>query len=152
MSKRYPIKWSEADLKEAKRVLKNFNAKLARIEKKNPKAKSYLPKFAKEGKDEYGNRTIEFTDRLSMDQLQSMIYSRQDLNREINALKRFSRRGAEEVKKLDGTNNNIKITKWQNEEMSRRLVFINKRRNERRNEISEIIIKDANELVGYRVA
>lgn len=152
MSKRYPIKWSEADLKEAKRVLKNFNAKLARVEKKNPKAKNNLPKFSKHGEDEYGNRIVEFTDRLSLEQLQEMIYSRQDFNREINALKRFSRRGAENLITIDDTDNNIKITKWQNEEMNRRLVHINRRRNQRRNEISEIIIKDVNEQAGYRVA
>lgn len=152
MSKRYPIKWTEADLAEAKRVLKNFNAKLTRVENKNPKAKANLPKFAKQVQDEYGNNLVEFTDRLSLDQLKEMIYSRQDFNREINALKRFSRRGAEQLITIDDTDNNIKITKWQNEEMNRRLVHINRRRNERRNEISEIIIKDVNEEAGYKVA
>lgn len=132
MSKQHKIKWREADLQELNRVVKNFNAKLRRLEKKNPENAKYLPKFSKTVYDEdIGEDVIVFTDRLSVNQLKDLINTRRDFNREINALKRFSRRGAEEIVILPDTENNIKTTKWQRTEMNRRLANINKLREER---------------------
>lgn len=151
MSKQYRIKWTEADLKELNRVVKNFNSKLARLEKKDPKNANKLPKFSKEVFDpDLRENVVVFTDRLSVNQLKEMINTRQDFNREINALKRFSRRGAEKLVSIDNTDNNIEITKWQKEEMNRRLVYINKRREARRDEISKIDIVDKGESAGYK--
>jgi hypothetical protein len=43
MSKRYNIKWTQADEQELKKAVKNFNAKIDYHAKKDPKNKSALP-------------------------------------------------------------------------------------------------------------
>ena len=95
MSRKYNIRWSEADEAELKRVVKNFNAKLTRLANKDPQNKNALP------------------ERVSAAQLRDLIETRQDLNRELNALRRFSERGAEELVDVPDNDYNLKITKWQ---------------------------------------
>ena len=93
MSRKYNIRWREADEKELQRVVKNYNAKLSRLAKKNPEMKNALP------------------DRVSAAQLRDMIETRQDLNRELNSLRRFSQKGAEELVEVPDNDYNLKITK-----------------------------------------
>ena len=107
MSKQNRINWRDSDKQELKRAVKNFNAKIKRLEKKNPSNKNVLP------------------EKVSVAQMQELINTRQDLNREINALKRFTKRGAEEIVDVPGTDYNLKITKWQRTEMNRRAAIIN---------------------------
>lgn len=142
MSKYHRINWRESDEQELRRVLKNFNAKLARLEKKNPQISKYLPKF-------YDEKQEKFTDRLSVNQLKSLISTRQDLKRELNALKRFSKRGAEEIVVLPDTDYKLKTTKWQKTEMNRRIAGINKRRANRLKEIEETPMTSRGEELGY---
>lgn len=152
MSREYKIKWRDSDLKELNRVVKNFNAKLSRLEKKNPDQAQYLPKFWKNGVDENGSQIVEFTDRLTVTQLKELINTRRDFNREINALKRFSRRGAEEIINLKdeyNLDNNIRLTKWQKTEMNRRLPHINRVRGERLEELDKIDITRGKKKQGY---
>lgn len=149
MSKQHKIRWRESDLKELNRVVRNFNSKLARLEKKNPENAKYLPKFSKTTYDEYGNKMVEFTDRLSVNQLKELITTRRDLNREINALKRFSRRGAEEIITIPDTDYNIKVTKWQKTEMTRRVAIINRKRAARLEDISNTMVTDRGKETGY---
>ena len=144
MPRYHKIKWRESDEKELRRVVRNFNAKIKRIEKKNPQVKDYLPKF-------YDEKKEKFTDTLSVNQLKSLINTRQDLKRELNALKRFSKKGAEEIVVAPGTDNNIKLTKWQKTEMTRRVVGINRRRENRLREIENIDMKSRGEYLGYKV-
>ena len=92
MPRRYNIRWSQADEAELKRVVKNFNAKLTRLAKKDPQSAAALP------------------ERVSAAQLRDMIETRQDLNRELNALRRFSERGAEELVDIPDNYYNEKIT------------------------------------------
>lgn len=121
MAKRkYNIRWSEADEKELQRVVKNYNAKLTRTAKRDPKNASALP------------------ERVSAAELRAMIKTRQDLNRELNALRRFSQRGAEELVEIPGNYYNLKITKWQMKEMNRRGVIVNRNREIRREEIEKM--------------
>ena len=97
MAKRkYNIRWSEADEKELQRVVKNFNAKIARLEKKiDPK----------------DTNPVLLPERVKVSVLRDMIQTRQDLNRELNALKRFSKKGAEAETFIPDNYYNIKITK-----------------------------------------
>ena len=134
MSKKYNIRWKDSDIAELNRVVKNFNAKITRLEKKDPKNIGALP------------------ERISAQHLKELIATRQDLNRELNALKRFSRRGAEELTSLPEEYNNdiIKITKWQRTEMLRRANIINARREQKRKEIAQIEMTDAGKQLGYR--
>ena len=77
MSREYNIRWRESDTRELQRVIKNFNAKLYRIQKKDPTAEAYLPP------------------KLSYTKVKNEIVSRKDYNNLIKSLQRFSQKGAE---------------------------------------------------------
>ncbi len=134
MSRKYNIRWTEADDAELKRVVKNFNAKLTRLAKKDPKNANALP------------------ERVSAANLKNMIQTRQDLTRELNALRRFSERGAEELVEIPGNYYNEKITKWQRTEMNRRAAIINRNRKRRRDAIFGTEATDRGQGLGYSVA
>lgn len=142
MSKYHKIRWRESDEQELKRVVRNFNAKIRRLEKKNPQMKEYLPKY-------WDDKEEKFTDHLSVNQLKSLIGTRQDLKRELNALKRFSKRGAEEIVIVPNTDYNLKTTKWQKTEMNRRIAGINRRRKNRFEEIENIPMMSRGKELGY---
>lgn len=131
MSKQHKIRWSERDTKELERVVKNFNAKVNRLIKKDPKTSNVLP------------------EKVSIKELKDLIRTRQDLHRELNTLKRFSKRGAEEIINLADTRNNLKITKWQKTEMNRRIGIINRTRRRRLQEIEEMEMTSGGEALGY---
>lgn len=132
MSKQYKIRWKRSDEEELRRVVKNFNAKITRLEKKYPKEKVALP------------------ERVTVKQLKELINTRQDLKRELNALKRFSKRGAETIVIVPETDYNLKITKWQKTEMNRRLGIINRKRKKRLEEIADIDMTSRGEKLGYK--
>lgn len=132
MSRKYNIRWGEADEAELKRVVKNFNAKLTRLEKKDPKNANALP------------------ERISAAQLRDMIETRQDLNRELNALRRFSERGAEELVEVPDNDNNLKITKWQKKEMTRREVIVNQKRKRQLERVADIEMTSRGKSLGYK--
>jgi len=131
MSRKYNIRWSQSDEAELKRVVKNFNAKLTRLQKKDPKTAGALP------------------DRVSAAQLRDMIETRQDLNRELNALRRFSQRGAEELITAPENDYNLQITKWQKEEINRRIGVINRKRADRLKKTQDIEARSRGEKLGY---
>lgn len=144
MSKYHKIKWRESDEQELKRLVKNFNAKLSRLEKKDPQKynKNTLPTF-------WDEETETYTQRISVRQLKDLIQTRQDLKREMNSLKRFSKRGSEEIVHIPTNDDNLYITKWQRNEMNRRVSFINKRRAKRLKEIEETEITQGGKGLGY---
>lgn len=131
MSKRYNIKWTSDDDREIARAVKNFNAKIDYHAKKDPKNKSALP------------------EKVTAKAIKELIDTRQDLKRELNALRRFSQKGAEEIIIAPDTDYNIKITKWQKEEMTRRAGVINRRRKKRLEEIQEIEVVFRGKGLGY---
>ena len=131
MSKRYNIRWRPDDNEQLRKAVKNFNAKISRLERKDPKNKAALP------------------DRVSVKQLKEMIDTRQDLNRELNALKRFSKRGSEQIIDAPENKYNLKMTKWQKEEMTRRTAVVNRRRKQKLKEVSDIQLKSRGEKLGY---
>lgn len=129
MAKQHHIRWKQSDNQELARVVRNFNAKISRLEKKNPELKVALP------------------DKVSVKQLKELINTRQDLKRELNSLRRFSKRGAEEV--ITYGDYNIKVTKWQKTEMKRRVAVINRRRKARKEEIEAYEMSSRGESLGY---
>lgn len=131
MSKYHRINWRESDTNELNRAVRNFNAKINRIIKKDPQMKNVLPEKA------------------SVAQLKELINTRQDLKREINALKRFSKRGSEEIVEVPDNEYSLKITKWQRTEMNRRVGIINRRRKKRLEELSNIEVTSRGEKLGY---
>lgn len=131
MSKVYNIRWNQSDSKELAKAVKNFNAKITRLEKKDPKNKNSLP------------------ERVSVREMKELITTRQDLNRELNALKRFTERGSETLVIAPGTDYNLKITKWQKQEMTRRVGIINRKRKQKLEEISDIEMVSRGQKLGY---
>ena len=133
MSKYYHIRWSESDNEQLRKAVKNFNAKISRLEKKHPEMKKALP------------------EKVSVKQMKELIDTRQDLKRELNALRRFSKRGAEELVSLPNNDYNTQITRWQKNEMSRRMGVINRKRKNRLEKILDIEKKSRGESLGYTV-
>lgn len=132
MSKQYNIRWKPDDNQELRKAVKNFNAKISRLEKKDPQNKEVLP------------------EKITVKQIKELISTRQDLKRELNALQRFSKRGAEKIIEIPDTDYNLKTTKWQKEEMARRTAIINRKRKRRLKEVAETEIKSRGEKLGYR--
>lgn len=77
-------KLTDKEKAELSRAVRNFNAKVKRLEQKG-----------------YNINTVKIKD------IKNEIFTAQDVKREVNKLKRFSRRGVEEMSKIDG------ITKYE---------------------------------------
>lgn len=109
------IKWRDKDISKLKRVVKNFNAKRVRIIKKNPTASAYLPT------------------KVSYKELKNQIETREDFNREIKSLLRFSKKGAESIVSND---NGLLITKWERREIGLKVRRINNSRKKIRDRLN----------------
>lgn len=141
MSKRYNIRWTESDNAELKKTVKNFNAKISRLERQYPKIKNVLP------------------EKVTVAQMKELIDTRQDLKRELKSLKRFTDRKNVIRANDDGTftgvvdvpgnKYNLKTTKWQKEEMTRRVSYINRVRKQKASQILNIEMKSRGERLGY---
>lgn len=107
MPKKHTIKWRDKDIKELNRVVRNFNAKISRVAKKNPNQAEFLP------------------DKVSVQSLKGRIGTRQDFNREIASLKRFSRRGAE---KIEVTESGLTLTQYEIKEVKNKVRITNIKR------------------------
>ena len=133
MSRRSAIRWKQSDEAELKKAVRNFNDKIRRLEKKYPNKKTALP------------------ERVTLKEIKANIQTRNDFKREINVLKRFSKRGAEEFVMVPGSEYNLKTTKWQMNEMLIKQRVINRKRAERYKYISEIQATSRGEDLGYTV-
>lgn len=134
MSRKYNIRWTDADNREIAKAVKNFNAKITRLEKKLPaQKKNALP------------------ERVSAKALKDLVTTRQDLKRELNALRRFSERGAEQLVTLPDNDYNTDITKWQRNEMSRRGATINRKRTQRYKDVFELPATSGGKELGYTI-
>lgn len=131
MSKKHSIRWNESDSAELARRVKNFNSKVRRLEKKFSETDVIIP------------------ERVSVKQLKDLIDTRQDLNRELKSLERFTVRGSETIITVPNTDNNIQLTKWQKDEMSRRASIVNRRRNARKKAIEEQELAQGGKSLGY---
>lgn len=131
MSKQYNIRWSEADNQELTRAVKNFNAKVKRLEKK------------------YGNSDVILPEKVSMKQMRELISTRRDLQRELKSLQSFTQRGSETIITIPNTDNNIQVTKWQRDEMTKRASVINRKRTIRRKELEQTELENRGKALGY---
>lgn len=135
MSKYHRIRWTESDNQELARVVRNFNAKIDRLNKKDPsKMLNSLPDGMRVNKN-------ALPEKVQVRQLKKLIKTRQDLKRELNTLKRFSKKGAEELLLVPDTDYNLQVTKWQRNEMNRRVGIINKKRKERLDKLREVSVE-----------
>ena len=125
-------------------MVRNFNDKLRRLVKENPENKNILPQF-------YNEKTEQFESRITVDTLKSLIQTRADYNRELNMLKRFSKRGAETI--IDAPNNvyGSRTTKWQKNETMRMVGIVNRKRQERLDKLNMIEMMNSQGKLGYTV-
>lgn len=124
--------WEQSDNQERlKRAVRNFNAKIKRIENKDPEMKKVLP------------------EKVTLKEMKNLIKTRQDLNREIKSLQRFTEKGAEELVDAPNNKNNQKITKWQRKEMSIKQGVINRRRKQRLKDMEEYNLERKGKDLGY---
>lgn len=130
MAKKYNIRWTEQDKQELQRAVKTFNQKISRMEKRNPELKNALP------------------EKVKMKEIKSLIQSRQDLKRELNSLRRFSKKGNDEI--ITFGDYDTKITKWQKQELSLRIREINKERKKKLKEIEKLEITQGGKPLGYK--
>ena len=108
MPRQYNIKWRNKDKTRLSNTVRQFNAKITRMLKKNPELAPYLP------------------ERLTVQGLSDKIQTRQDFNREIKLARRFLKPGAETpVTSATG----IRTTRWEKREIGIKVGVINRRRN-----------------------
>ena len=131
MSKQYNIRWSEADNQELARAVKNFNAKVKRLE------------------DKYSGSGVIIPEKVSMKQMRELINTRRDLQRELKSLQSFTQRGSETIISIPNTDNNIQVTKWQRDEMTKRASIINRKRTIRRKELEQTELESRGRDLGY---
>lgn len=86
------IRYNKSTNNEIARVVRNYNSKIARLQKLNNKL--ILPEKA------------------SVKEIKKTVSSRRELNRRLNELKLYSKRGIEETIR---TNNDLKISKYEKE-------------------------------------
>ena len=111
------IRWSKKDLRELRKNVQRFNAKITRTEKKNPAAREFLP------------------ERLNVRDIQEGITERRDLNNLNKSINRFMQRGAENLVTLG---NGVVTTKWQKRELEIKRATVNRQRAARRKVVGEV--------------
>lgn len=126
------IRWRQSDEAELRRTVNNFNAKIRRASKRMGKDAAALPP------------------PVSLAKIRKRIQTRGDYKRELESLRAFSQKGAEEIVEAPDNYNKLKLTKWQLEDMQRRADNINEKRQERREMIADIEITDRGEKAGYK--
>lgn len=117
MSRKPEIKWRESDLDRLRKEIQRFNAKVSRTEKKHPELKNALPE------------KIKSTDFMKD------IKTRQDFNRELKSLERFSKRGSE--KAITSKTGNT-VTKWERQEVAYKISQINRERTKERKLLEQL--------------
>lgn len=114
------IRWKDSDSAELQRLVKNFNAKLTRLEKKNPATAQSLPK------------------RASVKELKQGIETRADLQRELRSLQGFTKKGAEKIVK---SSRGAQAMKWEIDEFNKAQRRLNRERAKERARQDEIEMK-----------
>lgn len=89
------IRYDKKLNQEINRTIKNFNQKIARLEKEN---KELLP------------------EKITKQSLKENVYTRQELRRRLKSMQRFSKRGAQDIVTTSG---GVKITKYKLNEIKR---------------------------------
>lgn len=82
MAKRNNILRGSNETKELQRIINNYNAKISRLQKKNPEMAEYLP------------------EKVTKREVLESVENKTELNKVKNSLKRFSKRGSENLVQL----------------------------------------------------
>jgi hypothetical protein len=112
MPRKPNIKWRESDTQKLEQKIEKFNEKVYRARSRHPELKDILPETVKKGDE-----------KQLIEQFKSM--PRSELNKYLNSLERFTRKGAEKPI-VSATGN--KVTAWEKNEVSLKVAQINRER------------------------
>lgn len=107
MQKISHIKWSKTDSKNLASAVRSFNAKRARLIKKDPTLEQYLP------------------DKVTVKELKGEVITRRDLNKTLNSLERFKRKGVENLVQSEA---GVITTRYELRELQLKVRIINQRK------------------------
>lgn len=128
MARRSKIRWRESDEKELQRIVKNYNAKLRRLQKEHPEMVDFLP------------------NRITKKSVMDSIETRADFKRVTASLSRFTKRGAE---KPVVSSRGAKATQWEVDEFKNKQRIENARRTRERKAIEAKEVKIAGKGQGH---
>lgn len=131
MPKQYNIKWTDNQEEQLKKSVRNFNAKVSRLERKY--------------KDD---PTVVIPERVKIRDMRKLITTNRDLQVEVRSLQAFSRKGSENLVRAK-TNDTIFITKWQKKELEKRAKPINEARAKRLEELESKGLVHKGKDLGY---
>lgn len=131
MAKQYNIRWNPNEPEQLRKAVRNFNAKVKRLEAKYE-----------------GVSGVVIPEKVSYKEMRKLIGTRGDLQRELKSLQSFTQRGSEELVRAN-TEDTIYLTKWQNKELKARAKRINKSRAERRDFLENQELIHKGEGLGY---
>lgn len=129
MPRQYNIRWRQVDEQKLQRAVRNYNAKRRRLINIDPRNEEILPS------------------RITRKELKENIFTRQDFNRAISSLQRFSIRGSEQILNINGT----RITKYEYGELKRNIRRINRIREKNLDNLNNEILKSRGEPLNYTV-
>lgn len=113
------IRWTKDDRANLRRAVNNFNSKISRLEKLG---RENLPE------------KVSYKELIGMSKSpENAIYSRNELRNTINSLKRFSKRGAEDIVKLPSGQ---ELTRWERAELGYKKARAIRRLNREIDEVS----------------
>lgn len=122
MARKSQIRWRDSDVQELQRIINNYNNKLYRLKKNHPEMIEFLPP------------------RVTKTETIAAIETRADLNRVMNSLQRFSKRGAETPVT---SSRGAKATQWEVDEFKNKQRIENARRTRERKAIEAKEVKIA---------
>lgn len=131
MPRQSSFKWNENNTKRLKQVVSDFNKKLTRVKNENPKLKTSLP------------------EKVKYSELKSIITTKKDFNVNIRRLERFQNKNATDLITVPETRENIKITRWQYNELNKVVEQVNKNRENRKNKLDKIQLKSGGKPLNY---
>jgi len=117
MPKKPAIRWRKSDVEKLKHEVQRFNAKINRTAKRHPEIADILP------------------NKINVKELMQKITTRNEFNREIKSLQRFSKRGAE---KPIVSKTGLRITKWERQEIAYKVAQINRERTKELKRVMEL--------------
>ena len=151
-NREYNIRWRDSDEAELKRVVRNFNAKINRLSKKNPEIKNILP------------------EKKNWKEIKDLVTTRNDLNKELHMLQRFSSNknsadifiildDGRTIKEEDYRNNpekynslrETRILRWEKNEINRAIPIINKKREKMKEQIEKIEVTYKGHGMNYTI-
>lgn len=114
------MKWRQNDVNELRRVIRNFNNKLARVKQKDTEGKVKI-----------------YPERMRYKEVRDKILTREDYNRIIAEIKLFCARGMEDIYK---NKHKVEAMRWELEVEKIRIKYINKERARELRKINKIDI------------